>query len=176
MLTSEELFRGLLIMSNQSRIVGKTCNIKRGRDTKIPESGGPPVKVGDEAIHKELGDKMKSLTLMLLSKNGKVKVVFEASIRRHLKLEDSDGISTLSTAKIFEQLAFMGFSSNIEVAKEVARREVISPPVLKISTKDKGKAIMTEPEKPLKKKDQIQSDEELALRLHVEEQAKFEIL
>ncbi|GJR34478.1 hypothetical protein Tco_1210162 [Tanacetum coccineum] len=34
---------------------------------------------------------------------------------------------------------------------------------------------MTEPEKPLKK-DQIQSDEELALRLHAEEQAKFERL
>ncbi|GJS40250.1 hypothetical protein Tco_0565293 [Tanacetum coccineum] len=56
--------------------------------------------------------------------DGKVKVVFEASIRRHLKLEDSDGISTLSTAKFFEQLALMGskktaweqFSSNIATA------------------------------------------------------------
>ncbi|GKA73888.1 hypothetical protein Tco_0780190 [Tanacetum coccineum] len=60
--------------------------------------------------------------------------------------------------------------------EEVARREVISPPVSKISAKDKGKAIMTEPEKPLKKKDQIQSDEELALRLHAKEQAEFERL
>ncbi|GKB01075.1 hypothetical protein Tco_0829119 [Tanacetum coccineum] len=58
--------------------------------------------------------------------------------------------------------------------EEVARREVISPPVSKISAKDKGKAIMTEPEKLLKKKDQIQSDEELTLRLHVEEQVEFE--
>ncbi|GKD79704.1 hypothetical protein Tco_1342325 [Tanacetum coccineum] len=39
----------------------------------------------------------------------KVKVfVSEASIRRHLKLEDSDGISSLPTAEIFEQLALMG--------------------------------------------------------------------
>ncbi|GJR37550.1 hypothetical protein Tco_1213234 [Tanacetum coccineum] len=53
--------------------------------------------------------------------------------------------------------------------EEVARKEVISPPVSKISAKDKGKTIMTELEKPLKKKDQIQSDEELALRLHAEE-------
>ncbi|GJW58723.1 hypothetical protein Tco_0105454 [Tanacetum coccineum] len=43
----------------QSRMVGRTCNIKRGRDTKIPQSGGPLVKVGDEAIHKELGDRME---------------------------------------------------------------------------------------------------------------------
>ncbi|GKA79415.1 putative ribonuclease H-like domain-containing protein [Tanacetum coccineum] len=33
-------------------------HVKRGRDTKIPQSSGPPVKVGDEAIHKELGDRM----------------------------------------------------------------------------------------------------------------------
>ncbi|GJZ39625.1 hypothetical protein Tco_0586188 [Tanacetum coccineum] len=40
--------------------------------------------------------------------DGKVKIVTEASIRRHLKLEDSDGISNLPTTKIFEQLALMG--------------------------------------------------------------------
>ncbi|GJY64042.1 hypothetical protein Tco_0465502 [Tanacetum coccineum] len=56
--------------------------------------------------------------------DGKVKVVSEASIRRHLKLEDSDRISTLPTLEIFEQLALMGskktaweqFSSNIATA------------------------------------------------------------
>ncbi|GKD73833.1 putative ribonuclease H-like domain-containing protein, partial [Tanacetum coccineum] len=32
---------------------------KRGRETKIPQSGGPPIKVGDEAVHKELGDRME---------------------------------------------------------------------------------------------------------------------
>ncbi|GKD59535.1 hypothetical protein Tco_1297044 [Tanacetum coccineum] len=31
----------------------------RGRDTKIPQSGGPPAKVGDKAVHKELGDRME---------------------------------------------------------------------------------------------------------------------
>ncbi|GJU12920.1 hypothetical protein Tco_1135316 [Tanacetum coccineum] len=142
-------------------MVGRICNIKRGRDTKIPQSGGPPVKVGDEAVHNDLGDRMEraattassleveqdsvntlgsredSMKLMELMAHctklselfwqtatastledrdmgitatidGKVKVVSEASIRRHLKLEDSDGISTLSTAEIFEQLTFMG--------------------------------------------------------------------
>ncbi|GKA49069.1 hypothetical protein Tco_0742027 [Tanacetum coccineum] len=44
--------------------------------------------------------------------DGKVKVVSETSIRRHLKLEDSDGISTLPTSEIFEQLALMGYVSN----------------------------------------------------------------
>ncbi|GJW95777.1 hypothetical protein Tco_0175449 [Tanacetum coccineum] len=41
----------------------------------------------------------------------KVKVFFsEASIRRHLKLEDSEGLKTLPIAEIFEQLALMGLS------------------------------------------------------------------
>ncbi|GJZ05657.1 hypothetical protein Tco_0539450 [Tanacetum coccineum] len=39
---------------------------------------------------------------------------------------------------------------------------------------DKGKEKMVEPEKPLKKKDQIALDEELALKMHAEEQAKLE--
>ncbi|GJU35322.1 putative ribonuclease H-like domain-containing protein [Tanacetum coccineum] len=53
----------------QSRMDGRMCNNKqkyvksqipkRGRDTKIPQSGGPPEKVGDEAVHKELGDRME---------------------------------------------------------------------------------------------------------------------
>ncbi|GJU71216.1 hypothetical protein Tco_1262621, partial [Tanacetum coccineum] len=34
-------------------------HVKRGRDTKIPQSSGPPEKVGDEAVHKELGDRME---------------------------------------------------------------------------------------------------------------------
>ncbi|GJU82798.1 hypothetical protein Tco_1285163 [Tanacetum coccineum] len=124
--------------------------------------------------------------------DGKVKVVFEASIRRHLKLEDSDGISTLSTTEIFEQLALMGTAKAIpkevsiaEPDMDVTLAEALmdllksgkkKSPKPKVRAKDKGKAIMTKLEKPLKKKDQIQSDEELALRLHVEEQAEFERL
>ncbi|GJW18908.1 putative ribonuclease H-like domain-containing protein, partial [Tanacetum coccineum] len=196
-------------------------HVKRGRDTKIPQSSGPPVKVGDEAVHKELGDRMeraattassleaeqdsgsgprcqdtilgdvdaqtrfettskqsndpplsrgytlgsgedsmKLLELMelctklsnMLHKNRKsdlktatlstnedgvrgitatidrkVKIfISEAAIRRHLKLEDSEGLKTLPSAKIFKQLAVIGlspkktaweqFSSNIATA------------------------------------------------------------
>ncbi|GKB90809.1 putative ribonuclease H-like domain-containing protein, partial [Tanacetum coccineum] len=38
---------------------GRSKHVKRGRDTMIPQSSGPLVKVGDEAIHKELGDIME---------------------------------------------------------------------------------------------------------------------
>ncbi|GJX75039.1 putative ribonuclease H-like domain-containing protein [Tanacetum coccineum] len=61
-----------LLQVIKSRMDERACNIKqkcmmsqtprqikRGRDTKIPQSSGPPEKVGDEAIHKELGDRME---------------------------------------------------------------------------------------------------------------------
>ncbi|GJU48288.1 ribonuclease H-like domain-containing protein [Tanacetum coccineum] len=64
---------GRLLMSLYSQSIdGRICyiqsvlnesktsrHVKRGRDTKIPQSSGPPVKVGDEAVHKELGDRME---------------------------------------------------------------------------------------------------------------------
>ncbi|GJZ21358.1 hypothetical protein Tco_0558397, partial [Tanacetum coccineum] len=34
-------------------------HIKRDQDTKIPQSSGPLAKVGDEAVHKELSDRME---------------------------------------------------------------------------------------------------------------------
>nr|GEY10181.1 hypothetical protein [Tanacetum cinerariifolium] len=40
--------------------------------------------------------------------DGKVKIVTEESVRRHVKLEDSDGISILPPTEIFEQLALLG--------------------------------------------------------------------
>ncbi|GJU53596.1 putative ribonuclease H-like domain-containing protein [Tanacetum coccineum] len=96
-------------------------HVKRGRDTKIPQFSGPLIKVGDEAIHKELATIDRKVK----------KIVSEGSIRRHLKLEDSEGIPSLPTAKIFEQLAFMGAPSTsqppITPTKEAAPMPHESP-------------------------------------------------
>ncbi|GJV79410.1 hypothetical protein Tco_1515280 [Tanacetum coccineum] len=107
-------------------------HVKRGRDTKIPQSSGPPVKVGDEVVHKELGDRMERATTTTSSLEAeqdsgitttidrKVKItVSEGSIKRHLKLEDSKGIPFLPTAEIFEQFALIG--ENVKTGK--ARRK-----------------------------------------------------
>ncbi|GKD63777.1 hypothetical protein Tco_1305885 [Tanacetum coccineum] len=57
--------------------------------------------------------------------DGKVKVVSEASIRRHLKLEDSDGINTLPNAEIFKQLALMGldYEAAVRIQEELDELE-----------------------------------------------------
>ncbi|GJY59509.1 hypothetical protein Tco_0459401 [Tanacetum coccineum] len=44
--------------------------------------------------------------------DGQLKTITEASLRRHLKLEDDDGISSLPNTEIFEQLALMGYASD----------------------------------------------------------------
>ncbi|GJR96081.1 hypothetical protein Tco_0268255 [Tanacetum coccineum] len=46
---------------------------------------------------------------LIATVDGLEKTITEASVRRHLKLADADGISTLPTTKIFEQLALMGY-------------------------------------------------------------------
>ncbi|GJZ65700.1 hypothetical protein Tco_0622396, partial [Tanacetum coccineum] len=43
--------------------------------------------------------------------DGQLKTITEASLRRHLKLEDTDGISSLPNTRIFEQLALIGYAS-----------------------------------------------------------------
>ncbi|GJZ88516.1 hypothetical protein Tco_0660298 [Tanacetum coccineum] len=44
--------------------------------------------------------------------DGQVRTITKASLRRHLKLEDSDGITSLLNTDIFEQLALMGYVSD----------------------------------------------------------------
>nr|GEZ29482.1 hypothetical protein [Tanacetum cinerariifolium] len=99
-------------------------------------------------------------------------LIIGASIRRHLKLGDSEGLSTLPTEEIFQQLAHMGpkktdweqVNSNIATAIICLAR-------------DKGKAVMqeSEPTKKNKKRIQVQMsiNEELAQKLHKEELARF---
>ncbi|GJS97679.1 putative ribonuclease H-like domain-containing protein [Tanacetum coccineum] len=140
-----QIFLQKVLMQEESKT---SRHVKRGRDTKIPQSSGSLKKVGDEAVHKELGDRMeraattassleardsdaqtrfeaafKSPMIHHSQEEGvmditatiyrKVKLlVTEASLRRHLNLEDSEGLNTLPTAEIFEQLALMGLSLN----------------------------------------------------------------
>ncbi|GJU53959.1 hypothetical protein Tco_1227673 [Tanacetum coccineum] len=87
--------------------------------------------VGDEVVHKELGDIMERAATTASSIeaekdneneemeitatiDGRVNTITKASIRRHLKLEDSDGIPTLPNAEIFEQLALMIYASHYD--------------------------------------------------------------
>ncbi|GJV03058.1 putative ribonuclease H-like domain-containing protein [Tanacetum coccineum] len=98
-------------------------------ETTFKKSNDPPLSRGYTLRSGE--DSMKLLELMelctklsdLVSKkkremlwrsgitatiDGQLKTIIEASLRRHLKLEDADGISSLPNTEIFKQLALMG--------------------------------------------------------------------
>nr|GEV10245.1 hypothetical protein [Tanacetum cinerariifolium] len=49
-------------------------------------------------------------TKILATVDGKLKTISESSIRRNLKLNDEEGISTLPDAELFENLALMGYN------------------------------------------------------------------
>nr|GEU75182.1 ribonuclease H-like domain-containing protein [Tanacetum cinerariifolium] len=49
-------------------------------------------------------------TKILATIDGKPRTISESSIRRNLKLNDEEGISTLPDAKLFENLALMGYN------------------------------------------------------------------
>ncbi|GKE69682.1 hypothetical protein Tco_1527754, partial [Tanacetum coccineum] len=55
--------------------------------------------------------------------DGQVKTINEASLKRHLKLEDNGGITTLPNSEIFEQLALIG-------APETSPSKITSSPSL----------------------------------------------
>ncbi|GJV17461.1 hypothetical protein Tco_1362784 [Tanacetum coccineum] len=44
--------------------------------------------------------------------DGQEKTITEASLKRHLKLEDNGGVTTLPNSEIFEQLALMGYATD----------------------------------------------------------------
>ncbi|GKB71523.1 hypothetical protein Tco_0932935 [Tanacetum coccineum] len=46
--------------------------------------------------------------------DGQVKTITEASLRRHLKLEDNGGVTTLPNLEIFEQLSLMGYVTDFD--------------------------------------------------------------
>nr|GEX68316.1 hypothetical protein [Tanacetum cinerariifolium] len=70
-----------------------------------------PEEFWQTATTRTLDNREMEITVTI---DGKVKVVTEASVRRHLKLEDSECISILPTTEIFDQLALI--DSNITTA------------------------------------------------------------
>ncbi|GJV10469.1 hypothetical protein Tco_1352010 [Tanacetum coccineum] len=96
--------------------------------------------------------------------------------------ESSENVSTttimVSTATITVVATPAITTPPQQRAKGIAFREPVESTVTTTvpsqKSKDKVKAIMIEPEMPLKKKDQIELDEELAREIEVEEQAELE--
>nr|GEU58885.1 ribonuclease H-like domain-containing protein [Tanacetum cinerariifolium] len=83
--------------------------------------------------------------------DGHNRTITEASVRRHLKLTDAEGINTLATTKIFTQLALMGGFSGVEtslfptmlVTKRIYKGE---GPISPVETQHTSTVIVTSPQ------------------------------
>ncbi|GKF32721.1 hypothetical protein Tco_0102519, partial [Tanacetum coccineum] len=103
-------------------------------------------------------------------------------------VEDSAAPTTATTADVDDELTLAKTLIAIKAAKPKVISTAITTPRAKgivfheqvqahiptvSSSKDKGKVKMIEPEKPLKKKDQIALDEEVARKLEAEMRAEM---
>ncbi|GJY52245.1 hypothetical protein Tco_0443092 [Tanacetum coccineum] len=57
--------------------------------------------------------------------DGQSKTITKASLRRHLKLKDLDGITSIPNSEIFEQLALIGYQPDSD--KLTFQKGVFSP-------------------------------------------------
>nr|GFC35885.1 hypothetical protein [Tanacetum cinerariifolium] len=104
-------------------------------------------------------------------------------------VEDSTAPTTTTTADVDDELTMAKTLISIKAAKPKVISTAITTPRAKgivfheqvqahipnvSSSKDKGKAKMIEPKKPLKKKDQIALDEEVARKLEADMRAEIE--
>nr|GEV48914.1 hypothetical protein [Tanacetum cinerariifolium] len=125
-------------------------------------------------------------------------VITEATIRDVLRLDDAEGVDCLPNDKIFAKLAQVVTAASTTIAAaepQIPAATITAAPVRVAATstrrrkgvvirdpeeestaiipaetksKDKGKGIMVEEPKPIKKKQQVKMDEEYARKLHEE--------
>nr|GEW74121.1 reverse transcriptase domain-containing protein [Tanacetum cinerariifolium] len=90
-------------------------------------------------------------TKILATVDGKLQTIYESSLRRHLKLNDEDGISSLPDAELFEILSLMGYNilpkqSNIATAVVcLATNRVYNFSKMIFNGMDEGSTNPTEP-------------------------------
>ncbi|GJW66257.1 hypothetical protein Tco_0120681 [Tanacetum coccineum] len=95
---------------------------KRGRDTEIPQSGGPPEKVGDEAVHKELGDRVEraATTAASLDADQDSGNILKTQSMAILNVPLSQGIGTSGSPKCQEAMGKVeGLESDLMKTKKL---------------------------------------------------------
>ncbi|GJV80448.1 hypothetical protein Tco_1516318 [Tanacetum coccineum] len=82
--------------------------------------------------------------------DGHEKLITEASLRRHLKLEDAEGIYSLSNEEIFEQLAHMGYQTkktySTDLTKLVLRVKKLEYKLKSGKARRKAKIVLSDDE------------------------------
>nr|GEU61177.1 hypothetical protein [Tanacetum cinerariifolium] len=144
-------------------------------EESIPTPSNDPLPSGEDSIQ------LNELMIFCTKLQHQIALVDEARGRMHdadmFGVDDLEGNDVIVDAreKIIEKK--VSTADPVTTAGEVvtaASIEGTAAPTTATTTDDKGKAKMIEPEKPLKKKDQISLDEEVERKLEAEMKAKIE--
>ncbi|GJV35615.1 putative ribonuclease H-like domain-containing protein [Tanacetum coccineum] len=173
------------------------------KDTEVPQPSGPTTNIADEAVNEENvskhsndpllsgEDSLKLEELMALCITLQQRDVAEKEVSTADPVTTAGEVFTtvsveVSTASpteaiIADELTLAQTLIEIKSAKPKVKGVVIDEQSefttrtrpQRLPLKDKGKGIMVEPEKPIKKKDQIRLDEELAFMIQAEEEEEL---
>ncbi|GJS44825.1 hypothetical protein Tco_0594946 [Tanacetum coccineum] len=159
--------------SNDASLGAQEDASKQGRKIEDLDADAEVTLVNDEEM---LFDVHDDLVKKLLLKNATTIKETLAQTLLEIKAAKPNAVTTaattITTVAASTRPKAKGIVFHEQEEQAAASRPVVSS--VQPSSKDKGNAIMAEPEKPLKKKDQIALDEELAFKLHAEEQAELE--
>ncbi|GJR04036.1 hypothetical protein Tco_0527020 [Tanacetum coccineum] len=167
---------------NKSRTPGLKRLRKVGRSAQVVSSEDEEVTLVDEAQGRNDDDLMFDTGVFDEHEVEIEKVVSTAEVTTASAITAVDELTLAQTLIEIKAVKPKAVTTAVTIPK--ARGVVVQEPSEFTTTtsqpsqlpqaKDKGKAKMIEPEKPLKRKDQILVDEEIAQRLQEELQAKLE--
>ncbi|GKB69506.1 hypothetical protein Tco_0930918 [Tanacetum coccineum] len=154
------------------------------KDTEIPQSSGPIEPIADEAANEENVPTHSNYPLLSSEDSLKLHDLMfgdqEDASKQGRKIDDIDQDAEVTLvdetqgryddAQMFDTDVFNGEEVFIAEQSEKVVEEVVC------AAKDKGKAKMIKLEKPLKKKEQIRLDEELAFKLKAEEEEQARLV
>ncbi|GJW52838.1 hypothetical protein Tco_0096923 [Tanacetum coccineum] len=184
-----------IIQPSTSQPQNKQPRRKQRKDTKVPQPSGSTEPITDEAANEEhvhvhsndpllseitkLKESVKKLERRNKSRTPELKRLRKVGRTARIESSEDEEVTLVDEAqeKNDDNLMFdtgVFDVEEVEVEKVVSTAEVTTASATTTTAKDKGKGKMIEPKKPLKKKDKILVDEEIAQRLQEELQAELE--
>nr|GEW69051.1 ribonuclease H-like domain-containing protein [Tanacetum cinerariifolium] len=133
------------------------------KDTQVPQPYGPTESVADEAVHKELGDRLeRKIDVIDVDEDITLVSVHDDAGKEMFDVDDLGGEEVKGI--VFQEPG-KSTTTTISSGKSTTATTTISSK----QSHDKGKGIMIEEHvKPKKRKDRIRLDEEAALKLQAE--------
>ncbi|GKC80217.1 hypothetical protein Tco_1130991, partial [Tanacetum coccineum] len=154
-----------------------------GQDVAEKEvsTADPVTTVGEVVTTASVEVSAARATLVSVATTTTTTAITEVDLTLALALAESRSAKTKVVVQELGQSTTTIAPSTIPKAKSITFRDLgesttrTTPTPIPSNIKDKGKAKIIEPERPLKKKEQIRLDEELALKLQVEEEEEDRI-